>query len=68
MFDRMAELSLGRMVLFISHRLSTVRSASEILVLRRGAIIEQGSHEALMELNGTCHRLFTLQVESYIAP
>jgi ATP-binding cassette subfamily B protein len=65
-FERLAELSVGRMVLFISHRFSSVRSASQILVLSRGAIAEKGTHETLMEHRGIYHRLFTLQAETYM--
>lgn len=65
-FQRLAELSVGRMVLLISHRFSTVKSASEILVLSRGSIAERGTHDALMEHGGIYHRLFTMQAESYL--
>jgi ATP-binding cassette subfamily B protein len=41
----------GRTVIVSAHRLSTIRSASKILVLERGAIVDQGTHE---ELIGRC--------------
>ena len=48
-FDRLAR---GRTTLIIAHRLSTIRSASRILVIRDGRIAEEGSHQALLALNG----------------
>ena len=53
-------------VLFISHRFSTVRRAHRIIVLDRGQLVEQGSHEQLMALNGRYADLFTLQAASYL--
>ncbi|RYG24751.1 ABC transporter ATP-binding protein [bacterium] len=47
--DRLLE---GRTALIATHRLSTIRSADFILVLHRGRIVERGTHEALMKLNG----------------
>ena len=52
-FERFAELTAGKMALFISHRFSTVRMADRIVVLADGQIAEDGSHEQLMALGGT---------------
>jgi len=53
------ELILAQSTSFlIAHRLSTVRSADRIIVLQRGAIIEQGDHEALMEQGGHYAELY----------
>ncbi|MEO0325628.1 MAG: ABC transporter ATP-binding protein [Myxococcota bacterium] len=64
-FERFRELAADRMAILISHRFSTVRMADEIVVLDDGRIVEQGSHEALMELGGRYARLFELQAEGY---
>jgi len=55
------EISQGRTVLIIAHRLSTVVEADEILVLDRGAIAERGTHEELLQAGETYARLFELQ-------
>jgi ATP-binding cassette subfamily B protein len=46
------EASKGRTTLIVAHRLSTVQTADEIIVLDAGEIIERGSHHALLALNG----------------
>jgi ATP-binding cassette subfamily B protein len=55
------ELSKGRTTLIIAHRLSTVRAAHRILVIRDGIIAEEGTHEALLEKNGDYARLYHTQ-------
>ena len=53
----------GRTSLVIAHRLSTVRDADLILVVRDGKIIEQGKHEELLAKKGYYHALYTRQYE-----
>ena len=64
-FERFAELTTGKMALFISHRFSTVRMADRIVVLADGQIAEDGSHEQLMALGGQYAEMFELQAASY---
>ena len=64
-FEHFKELSHGKMTILISHRFSTVRMADQIVVIDRGRIIEQGSHEQLMEQDGQYAHLFSLQARGY---
>jgi ATP-binding cassette subfamily B protein len=59
----MAELMKDRTSFVIAHRLSTIRGADIILVMDKGAIIEQGSHEELMAAHGFYHDLYASQFE-----
>lgn len=52
-------------VLFISHRLSTTKIADRIIMLEKGRIIEQGSHEELMMQRGKYAQMFEMQAEKY---
>ena len=64
-FERFAELTEGKMALFISHRFSTVRMADRIVVLAQGRIAEDGNHRQLIALGGRYAELFELQAASY---
>ena len=64
-FQRFAELTAGKMALFISHRFSTVRMADRIVVLEHGRIAEDGDHEQLTRLGGRYAEMFELQAASY---
>ena len=52
-------------IIFISHRFSTVRRADRIIVFGQGAVLEQGSHDELMALEGHYMEMFTTQVRMY---
>jgi ABC-type multidrug transport system fused ATPase/permease subunit len=54
-------LMKGRTTFVIAHRLSTVRSATQILLLENGKIVEQGTHDSLYALGGRYHDLYTRQ-------
>lgn len=64
-FESFRQLAAGRTAILISHRLSTVRMADRIIVLENGRIVEQGTHDELVRLNGSYARLFELQARSY---
>jgi ABC-type multidrug transport system fused ATPase/permease subunit len=56
--EAMQELLRGRSTLIIAHRLSTVLRADRVVVIDRGRIIEEGSHENLLSRDGVYSRLF----------
>lgn len=61
----MMSAAFDKTVIFISHRLSTTKMADIIYMLEDGQIIEQGSHEELMQLNGKYAAMFNMQAEKY---
>lgn len=65
-FEQLYNLSSGKSSVTISHRLSNTTLADKILVIGDGHIIEQGSHEELLALNGEYAHLFNLQASKYI--
>jgi len=64
-FKRFTELTEGKSAVLISHRFSTVRMATRILVLVNGEMAEIGSHEELLEKGGRYAELFNLQAAGY---
>jgi ABC-type multidrug transport system fused ATPase/permease subunit len=64
-FERFVELTQGLTTILISHRFSTVRAASRIVVLEEGRIVEDGSHEELVALGGTYAEMFRRQAGRY---
>ncbi len=60
--ENMRSICAGRTVLIVAHRLSTVRRADKIVVLEKGAIAEQGSHEDLLALGQSYANLYRQQV------
>ncbi len=64
-FQRFADLTAGKIAIIISHRFSTVRMADQILVIEHGKVLEQGSHEDLLELDNRYAELFGLQAAGY---
>ena len=59
----LARISRGRTTFIIAHRLSTVRHADKILVIDRGILVEQGTHDELIKLRGLYHHLAQQQLE-----
>jgi ATP-binding cassette, subfamily B, multidrug efflux pump len=58
----LTEVMAGRTTILISHRVSTIRNADEIVVLHDGAIVERGSHEELLAMNGHYTELYNKQL------
>ncbi|MGE7768817.1 ABC transporter ATP-binding protein [Peribacillus sp. NPDC096540] len=63
--EGMEVLKKGRTTFIIAHRLSTIKNADQILVLDKGQISEQGTHEELMELKGKYYQMYELQAGSH---
>ena len=63
--DNMAKICQGKTVFIIAHRLSTVRQANRIIVMEKGEIVEQGSHQMLLEQKGIYQKLHDLQSGSH---
>lgn len=59
--NSLAKMRQGRTTIAIAHRLSTIQDANCIYVLDKGRIIESGSHEELLALGGTYHKMYSLQ-------
>jgi len=66
LFNSVRDLFIGRTVLLISHRFSTVRTADRIVVLADGRVTDQGTHEELMERRGLYAELFNIQASNYL--
>jgi len=64
MQEALRRVSRGRTTLVIAHRLSTVRDADRILVFRRGELVEEGTHEELLQKGGYYARLYELALAS----
>ncbi len=64
-FERFRALARGRTTIIISHRFPTVRRADRIVVLERGRVVEQGTHDELVAARGRYARMFELQASGY---
>jgi ATP-binding cassette subfamily B protein len=67
LYESILRDSRGKTMIFISHRLSSVRNADMILMLENGEIIERGTHKELMELNGANADMYNKQAKNYLA-
>ena len=62
----MQNIAANKMVFYISHRLSTTRDADRIIMLDHGKIIEEGTHEQLLLMNGQYAKMWRFQAGQYI--
>jgi ATP-binding cassette subfamily B protein len=61
--DALERLMKGRTSIIIAHRLFTIRHVDRIIVLHKGQLVEQGTHDDLLSKQGYYHRLYELQYE-----
>jgi ATP-binding cassette subfamily B protein len=64
-YQKYNEITKGKTVVFVSHRLASTRFCDRILYLKNGQIVEQGSHEDLLELNGEYTKMYQTQAQYY---
>lgn len=62
--EALDRLMVGRTSFVIAHRLSTIKNADRIMVLEKGQLVEQGTHDELMEMNGLYAHLYQIQYRS----
>ena len=65
LYERFMEIVAGRTAILVTHRLGSARLADRILVMQDGRIVEDGTHERLLERRGLYHEMFTAQAEWY---
>jgi ATP-binding cassette, subfamily B, bacterial len=68
LYDRFLEVTEGLTTVLVSHRFSTVRLASRIVVLESGRVVEQGTHDELMDAGGRYRAMFMAQAERFGSP
>ncbi len=66
LFESIRREGQGKMMIFISHRLSSVKDADMVYMLERGRVIESGSHRELMAMNGVYADMYRKQAENYL--
>lgn len=66
-FDMIYNKMRGKSMLIIAHRLATIKECDNILVLANGEVVEQGTHNQLLEQKGEYHRLWEMQQGNFIA-
>jgi subfamily B ATP-binding cassette protein MsbA len=59
--DALQNLMKNRTSIVIAHRLSTIKNADHIIIFKKGEVVEQGTHEELLQLNGEYHKLHKIQ-------
>ena len=59
-------VSDGKIAIYISHRLSAARRADRVYMMENGRVIEKGTHEQLIQLNGKYAEMWRMQAEKYV--
>ncbi len=67
LYKSIMEESKDKTMIFISHRLSSVRNADRVFMFEHGELIEEGTHEELMKMNGSYSDMYTKQAMNYLA-
>jgi ABC-type multidrug transport system fused ATPase/permease subunit len=62
--DSLDKITQGRTTIIIAHRLSTLRNADSLIVIKNGKMTESGTHSELMEKKGEYHKLYMLQLDA----
>ena len=65
-FTELKKITTDKILIFVTQRFSTVKIADRILVMSKGKVVEQGTHEELMKKKGKYAKLFNLQAEAYL--
>ena len=65
MYQNFAKAAVGKTCIYISHRLSSTRFCDRILLLEKGKVVEEGTHQQLMALNGKYANLYEVQSKYY---
>jgi len=64
-FDSMINISTGKTVILISHRLANVKNVDKIFYIEQGCLVEAGSHDELIELNGKYAEMYNAQISKF---
>lgn len=67
LYENIMKENKNKTMIFISHRLSSVRNADKVFMLEQGELIEQGTHEELMKMKGSYADMYTKQAMNYLA-